>query len=510
MQTDNTTKIGFWSQKRTIVALAISLLALAEIVDLTIVAVAIPQIMGAIGANVETIADVTTVYIVTAAIFILLSGLIIEKYGIKRVALVSSVIFGISSIMCGLSTSLAEMIVFRAFQGMGGAFLPSVAQTYISTNFRNEEYNKMMTVYSMVIVMGPIIGPVLGGAICENMSWEWIFYVNVPLCIVAFVIIFFMMDATKIKKIKIDYISFGFMAIGVGCLELFIDNGNTNGWFSSIEMIILLSISIVSLGFFIWRGLIYSSVVKFRIFKNFNFILACFLCFMFVLLFSAAMAYLPTMLQQVYGYPVDLAGYITAPRGVAAIFGSVITQNFLVKKLGVRTTISLGMLTFGASCLMQASFSPTASEFDIVLTTAIQGLGMMMFFVPFMSILVVGVADEDMGDMSGSFNFFRNFGSSVGTAFVATFISRNQQTTYQELSQNISYMNNSFQAWTNTLPIANNTEAIAIAKQQILHQSSLLSYVNSFYVVGILSLLLAIVPFLLKEPPKDAAVPAMH
>lgn len=231
---------------------------------------------------------------------------------------------------------------------------------------------------------------------------------------------------------------------------------------------------------------------------------------MFVLLFSAAMAYLPTMLQQVYGYPVDLAGYITAPRGVAAIFGSVITQNFLVKKLGVRTTISLGMLTFGASCLMQASFSPTASEFDIVLTTAIQGLGMMMFFVPFMSILVVGVADEDMGDMSGSFNFFRNFGSSVGTAFVATFISRNQQTTYQELSQNISYMNNSFQAWTNTLPIANNTEAIAIAKQQILHQSSLLSYVNSFYVVGILSLLLAIVPFLLKEPPKDAAVPAMH
>lgn len=327
MQASNTITVGFWSQKRTIVALAISLLALAEIVDLTIVAVAIPQIMGAIGANVETIADVTTVYIVTAAIFILLSGLIIEKYGIKRVALVSSVIFGISSIMCGLSTSLAEMIVFRAFQGMGGAFLPSVAQTYISTSFKNEEYNKMMTIYSMVIVMGPIIGPVLGGAICENMSWEWIFYVNVPLCIVAFIIIAFMMEATQIKKIKIDYISFGFMAIGVGCLELFIDNGNTNGWFSSIKMIILLAISLVSIGFFIWRGLIYSSVVKFKIFKNFNFVLACFLCFMFVLLFSAAMAYLPTMLQQVYGYPVDLAGYITAPRGVAAIIGAMLTQS---------------------------------------------------------------------------------------------------------------------------------------------------------------------------------------
>ena len=136
------------------------------------------------------------------------------------------------------------------------------------------------------------------------------------------------MEATPIKKIKIDYISFGFMAIGVGCLELFIDNGNTNGCFESIEMIILLATSIVSLSFFIWRGLIYSSVVKLKIFKNLNFVIACFLCFMFVLLFSAAMAYLPTMLQQVYGYPVDLAGYITAPRSLAAVIGGGFNSNY--------------------------------------------------------------------------------------------------------------------------------------------------------------------------------------
>ncbi|AJC48860.1 multidrug efflux MFS transporter [Allofrancisella guangzhouensis] len=509
MQANISTAKGFWSQKRSIVALAISLLALAEIVDLTIVAVAIPQIMGAIGANVETIADVTTVYIVSAAIFILLSGLVIEKYGIKRVALVSSVIFGISSIMCGLSTSLTEMIIFRALQGIGGAFLPSVAQTYISTNFKNDEYKKMMTIYSMVIVMGPILGPVLGGAICENMSWEWIFYVNVPLCIVAFVIILFMMETTKIKKMKIDYISFSFMAIGVGCLEFFIDNGNTNGWFESIEMIILFAISLISLGFFIWRGLIYSSVVKFGIFKNLNFVLACFLCFTFVLLFSAAMAYLPTMLQQVYGYPVDLAGYITAPRGVAAVFGAAFTQVYLVKKIGVRKSISLGIITFGISCIMQAHFSATANELYIVITTMIQGIGMMMFFIPFMSILVVGIAEEDMGDMSGSFNFFRNFGSSVGTAFVATFISRSQQTSFQELSQNISSLNQNFQAWSSKLPLSDPT-VIAIAKQQVIHQGSLLSYLNSFYVVGILSLLLAVVPFLLKEPPENAQTIIAH
>ncbi|BCD90032.1 MFS transporter [Francisella halioticida] len=509
MQTNTTNTTGFWSQKRTIVALAISLLALAEIIDLTIVAVAIPQIMGAIGANVQTIADITTMYVVMAAIFILLSGLVIEKYGIKRIALASSVIFGISSIMCGLSTSLTEMVIFRAFQGIGGAFLPSAAQTYISTNFKKEEYNKMMTVYSMVIVMGPIIGPVLGGAICQNMSWEWIFYVNVPLCVIAFIIIFFMMEATKIKKIKIDYISFGFLAIGVGCLEFFIDNGNTNGWFSSIKMIIIFAISLVSIGFFIWRGLIYSSVVKFKIFNNANFIIACFLCFTFVLLFSAAMAYLPTMLQQVYGYPVDLAGYITVPRGIAAVFGAALTQAFLVKKLGVRKTISLGIAIFGISCIMQANFAASVNEFAIILTTAIQGLGMMMFFIPFMSVLVIGVADEDMGDMSGSFNFFRNFGSSVGTAFIATFLSRNQQISFQELGQNISYLNQNFQTWAHSLPGSEIT-AIAVAQKQVIHQGSLLSYIGSFYVVGVLSLILAVVPFLLKKPQKDASATMMH
>ena len=173
--------------------------------------------------------------------------------------------------MCGMSTSLEEMIVFRALQGLGGAFLPAVAQTYISTTFKNEEYSKMMTVYSMVLVMGPIIGPILGGAISENMSWNWIFYVNVPICIVSFVIIFLFMKAPKIKNIRIDYFSFLFLAIGVGFLELFFDNGNSNGWFSSIGMIIILAISLTSLTFFMWRGLTYSSVVKFSIFKKCKF-----------------------------------------------------------------------------------------------------------------------------------------------------------------------------------------------------------------------------------------------
>lgn len=493
---------NFWLQRKSLIAMALSLLALAEIVDMTIVAVAIPRIMGSIGANIQTIADVTTTYIVFAAIFIMLSGLVIEKYGIKKVALISSLLFAGSSIMCGQATSLPEMIIFRAFQGIGGAFLPALPQTYISVKFKGEEFNKMIALYSMVVVMGPVLGPILGGAITENLSWRWIFYINVPICLIAFIVIFLLMEKVKVKNVKIDYVSFGFMAIGIGCLELFIDNGNNNDWFNSMAMILLLATAIIFIFFFIWRGIIYSSVVKLFLFNNRNFLICCFLVFTFLILYTGALSYFPTMLQNIYGYPVDLAGYITAPRGVAAIITSFIIQKYIIKKFDLRLILSLGILIFAAGSLMQGAFSTSASKLMILVSTGAQGAGLMMFFIPYMRIIRYGIADQDMGDMSGIYNFFRNFGSSVGTAIVATFVTRSQQTQYQNLVQNVSDINPNFKTWIQQIPAESIHTKLAIVKQEIIYQGGLLSYVNSYYLIGIVSIVLAIVPFLLKAPPR--------
>jgi len=318
------------------------------------------------------------------------------------------------------------------------------------------------------------------------------------------------MDTTVIKKIKIDYTSFAFLALGIGCLELFVDNGNHNGWLNSINMIILLAISIITLGFFFWRGLTYSSVIKLAIFRNFNFIVVCFLCFAFVLLFSAAMAYLPTMLQQIYRYPVDLAGYITAPRGLSAAITAIFVQVYLIKKIGCRYTMSLGIIIFSISSFMQAGFSTVPNENEIIMTTILQGVGMMMFFIPIMQVVSIGFEDKDMADMSGAFNFFRNFGASVGTALVATIISRSQQIHFQEIGQNISVFNSNYQNWISSMPMTNAATQLAISQQQVAFQSSLMSYLDSFYIVGYLSLMLALFPFLLKEPSKNAPVMANH
>ena len=356
---------NFWFDSKAIVVYAVGLLALAEIVDLTIVGVAIPQIMGSLGTDLNTVAMVTTSYVVAAAIFIPLSGLVTRKYGMKRVVLVSAALFTISSVLCGIATSLPEMVFFRLMQGMGGAFLPSIAQAYIARSYSGKDAQKMMTLYGLIVVMGPVLGPVLGGALTENLSWRWVFYVNVPIAVPGFLLILFFMEKEITEYVKIDYTSLLFMALGIGCLEYFIDEGNHNNWFDSIEMIIILSISLVSLTFFIWRGLLGKCVTNLHLFKNLNFVLSCFAMFMFMVIVTGALAYFPTMLQQVYLYPVDLAGYITAPRGIAAVIAAPLIPR-LANKIGTTFTMFFGALVFSISCFMLAGYGIKISQSYII------------------------------------------------------------------------------------------------------------------------------------------------
>lgn len=500
---------NFWTEHRTIVAYAVSLLALAEIVDLTIVAVAIPNIMGSLGANLSEVSLTMTSYIVAAAVCIPLTGLVANKFGMKRVTLVSSAIFGISSVLCGLSTSLTQMVLFRLIQGIGGAFLPSVAQSYISQNFTQEEQPKIMMVYSLCVVMGPVIGPIFGGALAENLTWRWVFYVNVPICLAGFTLVLMYMKKDILTKVKIDYLSFAFMAIGVACLEYFIDEGNTNNWFDSMEMIIILAISLVLITLFIWRGLIGKSVIDFRIFKYKNLMLSCAMIFLFFLMVTASMAYFPTMLQQTYGYPVDTAGYVTAPRGIAAFFAAPILMA-LMQKVDARKIIFWGLLIFAASCFILASYGPTVSMGLVITTVAIQGAGMMSVFVPTMQMVFIDVPEELHNDASGIFNFFRNIASSIGTSLSATIVSHQMQTSWHDLASHVNPYSMGFLWWKQSIPTGPEQMQVAIAQMKIMQQSSLISYLDSFYIFGFLLLGIIWLPFFLKRPPAGASMGGMH
>ncbi len=489
---------SFWLQSRSICAYAVSMLALAEIIDLTIVAVAIPQMMGSLGANLDSIAMVTTSYIVAAAVFIMLSGIVVRKYGMKRVIMLSGIVFCISSILCGQATSLPEMIIFRLIQGIGGAFLPAVAQSYIARRFQGREQGKMMVIFSLVVVMGPILGPVLGGILVANLSWRWIFYVNVPICVIAVSLIAVFMKNEPIKNIKIDYISFAFMAVGVGLLEYFIDEGNSHGWFNSIKMIIILTAALILLGFFIWRGVLGSSVVKLSIFTNLNFILSCFSMFVFMLLATASLAYFPTMMQEIYHYPVDDAGYITVPRGLTAM----LTAMFIPKLstiFGERIVMGVGLFAFAIGCFMLSSYGMSVSVGYVVVSMMFQGFGMMCFFIPIMQICFIGISDDENSDASGVFNFFRNFAASVGTSIAATVISRQMQVNYNDLGQHVSPYANGYQWWVQNLSGLNETMQVAIANLQVQQQSAFISYLDAFYMCAIGMMAIIWTPFILKK-----------
>lgn len=502
---ESNSKPNFWLEPRTLVAYAVSLLALAEIVDLTIVAVAIPHIMGSLNTNLSEVSLTMTSYIVAAAICIPLTGLVTRKFGMKRVLLVSSVIFGISSVLCGASTSLTQMVIFRLIQGIGGAFLPSIAQSYMSRSFTPKEQPKMMTLYSLCIVMGPILGPIFGGSLAENLNWRWCFYVNLPLCIAAFLLIWHYMKNEKEENVKIDYISFAFMAFGIACLEYFIDEGNTNNWFDSMEMVIILAIAIVLLIFFIWRGILGKSVVNFAIFKNFNFVMCCMSMLFFMTIAAASLAYFPTMLQQSFGYPVDTAGYITAPRGMVAFIAAPIVAA-LAQKFDARKVMMIGLILFSAAGYMLSSYAPAVSQFYIIVSMLIQGAGMMAFFIPIMQIVFIGVPENMHSDVSGMFNFFRNIASSIGTSLSSTIVTHQMQVTYHDMGSHISPYSTGFMWWSQRFPSGMEAGKTAIANFSVINQGALVSYLDSFYLFGSCMLLLLWLPFVLKRPMKGSPV----
>ncbi|RTL13482.1 MAG: DHA2 family efflux MFS transporter permease subunit [Neisseriaceae bacterium] len=495
-------KKGFWLEHRSIVAIAVCLLALAEIVDLTIVAVAIPHIMGALGCNIQEVSLVTTSYIVAAAVFIMTTGFVSSRLGSKKTILLSTLVFGVSSVLCGFASSLNEMVLFRLIQGIGGAFLPSMAQGYIVGNFDEEEQPKMMSIMTLTVVLGPIIGPLAGGYLVNAYSWRCIFFVNVPICLVAFLIVFFWMKETVTTKINFDSISFAFMAIGFGSLEYFIDEGNNLNWFNSHLMVICLCVGLVFITFFVWRGIRGSSVVSFELFKNFNFVISCSIVFMFMVAVTTGMAFYATFLQQGYNFPVDVAGYITAPRGVCAVIGGIL-GSILCSKFDKRIILIGGLLLFSCGCWIETHFGTNWSLSTQLLTCAVVGLSMSMTFTPLLQVAFTGVTEALSNDASGVFNFFRNIGNSVGTSIASTVLSRNEQVSWNDLSSHLTPFSNAVQQMQNgVLQGMSIQKQITVFSQQVQAQAFLIANINLFYLGGIMALFLCLLPMFLDKPPK--------
>jgi len=490
---------SIWTEKRTLVAMAMSLLTLAQILDSTIVAVALSHIMGAMGANTDEASWILTSYIIAAAICMPLSGMVAKKFGRKKVILISCFGFALFSALCGISTTLGEIVVFRFLQGISGAFIPALAQGYIIDTFTEEERPSIMSMYGIAAVFGPVLGPILGGVITFHLDWPWIFYVNVPICAVAFIVIFSYMKESKKTAVHVDYISFIFLALGIGLIELFLNAGNMYDWFGSRMVTMSLVFGIVFIAFFLWRAVLGKSVVDFRVFRHRNFAISCILTMVFTCFFYSIIGYLPLMIETLYKYQVDTTGFVTSPRGIAAVISMLFVAK-ICKKFDMRYILMIALGLNILVCFLFTCFSPNQSMAYLFPPLILQGIVSTFFYVPLMLIAYYNFPKKLSNSAGGVYSFAKMFGASIGASIGATILSRMNQVNWNDLVSNITPWSNGFKTWMQSLPEGVGfKDKIAVIGETVYECAAFISYLDMFYYVMVGSIVLVFVPLLFNK-----------
>jgi len=391
-----------------------------QTLDTTIAAVAIPHMQGSFSATQEQVAWVLTSYIVSSAIMTPMAGYLSDRLGRKRLYLLTVGGFMITSMMCGLAVSIEEMVVFRILQGAFGAPLIPLAQSTVLDSYPPEKYGSGMALFGMGVMLGPILGPTLGAWLTEFYDWRWVFFVNLPLGMLALAGIQYSIEdhAYQEKGRPFDFAGFAYLSLSIGALQLLFDRGNSLGWLQSTE--IQIEVLVAVLCFYMFVVQMFTTARPFinpAIFKDRNFSASLVLSFVTGFNMMATMALLPPFLQKLLGYPVLATGWVLAPRGVGTMVSMAIVGR-LVGRTDPRFLILTGIVVSAYSLWAMSLFDRNVSLAALMWTGMIQGLGMGMMFVPLSSVAFSTLDVRFRTDASGVFNLARNIGSSIGISIL--------------------------------------------------------------------------------------------
>jgi DHA2 family multidrug resistance protein len=432
-----------------VVALTVMLPTFIEIMDISVVNVSLPHIQGSLSAGLDEVTWVLTSYLVSNAIIIPISGWLAGIFGRKRYLIFSLVLFTASSALCGSAFSLAIIIIARVFQGIGGGGLQPISQAILLESFPAEERGLAMAFFGMGVVLAPIVGPVLGGWLTDTWNWRWVFYINLPAGILAIALVFlFVHDPGYIRRrhLEIDIWGLFFLALGLGCLQIVLDKGQRNDWFSSDFIVTLSLISGTALILFLmteWRSP--HPVVNLRVFKDRSFAIGNLIMFAGFFCLFGSILLLPLYLQNLMGYTAFWAGLVLGPGGIAAFFIMPLAGLMMKKNISARLLLAIGLIISAGSLWLMSGFNLEANFRAIALPRIIQGFGLGLFFVPLSAATFSGIRNEETGNASGIFNLLRNLGGSFGVAFSTTVLARRFQLHQTFLVEHITPYNPSFQ-----------------------------------------------------------------
>lgn len=506
-----------------LIAISVMLATVMEVLDTSVANVALPHIAGNLSATPEEATWVLTSYLISNAIILPATSWIGKYIGRKRFLIICIIIFTGASALCGAAPNLAILIIARVLQGMGGGALQPIAQSVLLESFPPARRGVAMAVYGIGIVVAPIIGPTLGGWITDNYSWRWIFYINLPIGLIAsFMANTFVEDPPYLKDQKpgrIDYTGFGLMALGLGALEITLDLGQQRDWFESSLIVFTTTVSAVSiLAFIAWELYTPEPIVNLRVFLNRNFAMGCALIGSVGVVLYGSTALLPLFLQTLLGYPAVESGFAVSPRGVGAIL-SMIVVGRLIARVDSRYLITFGFTVLCFSTWLFTGIDLYIAQSNIIIPMFISGIAMGFVFVPLTTMTMSTLPQEQIGNASGIYNLMRNTGGSIGIAIMTTMLARNSQFHQAVLSAHTTQYDPAFQGTFERLrdmfaatmdAVSASQQAYASIYEAMVRQAAVLAYIDDFWLLTILCGLCIPAGFLFKRVRNAKAVEGAH
>jgi DHA2 family multidrug resistance protein len=498
------------AKNRWPITISIMLATVMNSLDTTIANVALPHIQGSVSASADQITWVLTSYIVSAAIMTPLSGWLADRVGRKRMFLISIGGFTVASMLCGIATSLPEIVLFRVLQGVFGAALIPLSQAVLLDINPPEKHGQAMAIWGAGAILGPILGPALGGYFTEHFSWRWCFYINLPIGILAFLGVWFFISGDRLTKAKrFDFLGFGMLTLFIAAFQMVLDRGPGQDWYHSAEIWTETLLAVVGL----WVFLVHTATTRHPFFdpgliRDRNFVTASVFGFFVGILLFSTMALLPPMMQTLMGYPVLTSGLVSMPRGIGS-FAAMFLVGRLIGRVDTRLILATGLLLSCIALWQMMHFDLSMTTTPLIVSGIVQGLGIGMLFVPLSTLAFATLPAHLRPEGSGVYTLVRNLGASVGISIMNALVVSNTQTMHASLAAKVIPSDTMVRTYLPSMFDPSTPAGITALNAEVTRQATMVAYVDDFRLMFVITI--ACLPMLLlMRKPRAAPGERVH
>jgi DHA2 family multidrug resistance protein len=489
------------AKNRWPITISIMLATVMNSLDTTIANVALPHMQGSVSASPEQITWVLTSYIVSAAVMTPLSGWLADRIGRKRMFLISIGGFTLASMLCGVATSLPEIVIFRVLQGVFGAALIPLSQSVLLDINPPEKHGQAMAIWGAGAILGPILGPALGGYFTDNFSWRWCFYINLPVGILAFLGVLFFISGDRLRSAKrFDFLGFGMLTLFIAAIQMVLDRGPSQDWFQSREIWTEAILAAVGL----WVFVIHTFTTPHPFFdraliRDRNFVTASIFGFFIGILLFSTMALLPPMMQTLMGYPVLTSGLVSMPRGIGS-FAAMFFVGRLIGRVDTRAILMAGLVLSCVALWQMMHFDLSMGVTPFVISGLIQGVGIGLLFVPLSTLAFATIPPHLRPEGSSVYTLIRNLGSSVGISIMNALVVANTQTMHDSLASRITPTDPVVRAALPKMFDPSTVAGLTSLNSEVTRQATMVAYVDDFRLMFLITIACMPMLLLMRKP----------